>query len=200
MKPINNMSVTIEPPVTSHRRKRHGISSKSDVMGTTTKPTPMSRMSHSTELDEYRASMRHFLSTVEQSGGFNASSVRDRDSSDAQVDSGSSSGSEREKSPEFQWMDLASLRRKHDSVSFENQPLGNGSGMAKSAARSSSSRHHHLHHHCIGKDGRHYQRECLSASPAGKSLLNKKHKAHAVQARSRLQAEGVAVPVIRETL
>ncbi|EXJ80216.1 hypothetical protein A1O1_08358 [Capronia coronata CBS 617.96] len=193
------MSATTEPSGTSNRQKSKTIMKGPDVRATRAKPAPMSKMTQSAELDEYTASMRHFLAVMDRTSANDISAGDRRDSLDGQMDSGgSSSSSEREKSPEFQWMDLASLRRKHDSVRFDNGFTGNGGAPSKSLARSSSSRqHHYTHslHHCIGQDGRQYHRECRSTSPAGKTMLSKKRAAHETpQPRSRLKGRGILCP------
>jgi len=170
----------VDPSSTTNRRKGQG---------TTVKPTPMSKMSQSAELAEYTASMRNFLASMEDAPSQSRTPGRNgRNSSGESESSASGSGSERENSPEFRWMDLASVRREHGSVDLG--AFGSGSAISKETMPKQSSRrqrssnltgedaqsHHHHHHH----------RGHRSGSPGEKSL-NQKHAAPTGQNRPHLQ-------------
>ncbi|EXJ86409.1 hypothetical protein A1O3_03360 [Capronia epimyces CBS 606.96] len=193
------MTATTEPSATRKRSKSQSNLERPAARGIIAKSIPMSKTSQSAELDEYTESMRHFLATLEQSNANQTHAGRCRNRSGTQShssgsDSNSGSSSGREKSPEFQWMDLASLRRKHDSTNFEDGLIGNGSCVTKGPARLSG-RHHH-HRHCISKDTarHHHHRECRTADPTGKAHLSKKHAAHAAKTKASSQARAISCP------
>lgn len=187
------MTAATDPPSTSNRSKAHATSPHIVF-----KPTPMSRMTQSAELDEYTASMRNFLASVEDRANHVGTDRDNRSGSESEASTsrGSSgrsiSGSERSKSPEFRWMDLDSVRREHGGVNLNcGEGGGNENRISKAPNKTSPPHHHHHHHHhhshrhgtTGGRDSRQhhtYQRNPRSTSPGGKALLSKKHTAQAV--------------------
>lgn len=169
------MTDSTEPPSTSNRCKSQGIATRSNA---TFKPIPMSKMTQSAELSEYTASMKNFLASVEHEGRTENGGNRSDSDSDSDT-SGAGTGSEREKSPEFRWMDLAIVRREHGSANLSYQGGGGSDNRVTKGTPSKPSSHHHHHHGNLGKDPRPYrsQRQYRSASPGGKALLSKKHSA-----------------------
>ncbi|EXJ63568.1 uncharacterized protein A1O5_11329 [Cladophialophora psammophila CBS 110553] len=169
------MTASTAPHPASKRSKSQTI-----VQGPSPHPTssapleaiPMSKLTHSAELDEYTASMRSYLASVEHGGQGNRNSGSDGDGRRNSVRSESVGGSERDKSPEFRWMDLASVRREHGNVnlSFPGVGAGTDNRISKSAVKSASH-----HHHQVGKDPRQHQRDHRPSSPGGKALLSKRH-------------------------
>ena len=121
------------------------------------KPAPMSKMTQSAELDEYTASMRQYLTNVE-----NAARMGRKDSessrSSGRNESVSSSSDDREKSPEFRWMDLASVRKEHGSI-IQNPAGGHENRVSKSSPKPAS------HHHHAAKDLRQHHRESSAIEP-----------------------------------
>ncbi|KIW47422.1 uncharacterized protein PV06_00119 [Exophiala oligosperma] len=180
-----------EPSAISNRLKTQGIANGPNPKGMVTPPASMSKMSRSAELDEYTASMRNYLAGVENGRG---QSTRDRRAESISSNSNAdSSGSEREKSPEFQWMDLAAVRRAHGTVDLNRLP--NSNGVSKSVRTKQVNRPRSP---TIGipKDSRHYlhqhrQRETRSISP-GIEGVKKKHISHARRSQLHLQRLGVS--------
>ncbi|OAG38412.1 hypothetical protein AYO21_07395 [Fonsecaea monophora] len=175
------MTTSTAPHPASKRSKSQTIVQGPSPHPTSSAPVetiPMSKLTHSAELDEYTASMRNYLASVDHAGQDDSrSSGSDTDSRRSSVRSERVDGGEREKSPEFRWMDLASLRREHGSVNLSLPSAGKGTEnrIAKSTVKSTSHHHHHHHHHQIGKDPRQLQRDHRSSSPGGKALLSKRH-------------------------
>jgi len=192
------MTATTEPPPAGKRRNPQRVANSPDPTKIPGEPTPMAKMTRTPELAEYTASMRNYLASVEDSrphfqgrGRENGNMRFDSDS----PGSSSGSGTEREASPEFRWMDLASVRREHGSVNLGALAPGHSGSMEMP---SRSLRHHHdrslgptkearPHHHY-----HHQHREHRSESPSMESLLKKRHTAHRTQARPGVQA--VMVP------
>jgi hypothetical protein len=133
-------------------------------------PAPMSRISQSAELDDYTASMRQYLATVEQTQS------RRKDSESSRGGDRRSeivSGRDREKSPEFRWMDLDNLRKEHGHTTG-GIPNGIEALIAKNASKAGGHHHHHN-----GKDPRSPHRDHRSGSPAGKAMASKRLPVHA---------------------
>ncbi|KIW17370.1 hypothetical protein PV08_04564 [Exophiala spinifera] len=179
-----------EPSAISNRLKTRGIANGPNPKGMVGPPASMSKISQSAELDEYTASMRNYLAGVENS---RCQSTRDRRSESVSSNSNvDSSGSDREKSPEFQWMDLAAVRRAHGAVDLNRLPNTNGLPKSlrtkqlnqpgsPSVGLSKDSRHH-LHQH--------RQRENRSISP-GIEGVKKKHISYTRRSQLHLQSLGV---------
>jgi len=134
-------------------------------------PVSMSRTMPSTELDEYTASMRSYLASIENGSSGSRKRATEAEPSRNAGRSESIGGSDREKSPEFRWMDLASLRKEH-GTGHPSFPAGNENRISKSVAKSAS------HHNHAGKESRQHHREHRPASPAGKAVSGKRHPAH----------------------
>jgi hypothetical protein len=152
----------------------------------------MSKISQSAELDEYTASMRNYLASVENG---RRQSISDRTDSASSSSNGNSSGSDREKSPEFQWMDLAAVRRAHGVV--ESNKAANSNGVSKSVRMKQVNRPQSPRIG-ISKDSRHYlhqyrQRENRSTSPGVKSA-SKKHISYVGQSQMHCQAAAISSP------
>lgn len=131
-------------------------------------PVAMSRMAPSAELDEYTASMRDYLANVE-----NRMNGSRKDSTDGNVKRvagriESVNGNDREKSPEFRWMDLASVRKEHGNVA-QGFPGAADNRISKSIPKSNA------HHHHAGKDPRQLHRDHRASSPAGKAISSKRN-------------------------
>ncbi|KIX93716.1 uncharacterized protein Z520_10622 [Fonsecaea multimorphosa CBS 102226] len=170
------MTTSTAPHPASKRNKSQTIvqgPSPHPTSGAPLEPIPMSKLTHSTELDEYTASMRNYLANVDHPGHSSRNSGSDTDSRRSSLRSESVDGSEREKSPEFRWMDLASVRRDHGSVNLSFPSVGKGTEnrVSKSTVKSTSLHHHHQ----VGKDPRQHQRDHRSSSPGVKALLSKRH-------------------------
>lgn len=156
------MSSSIDP---------HPQSKRNQPKPTTTaplSPVTMSRMAPSAELDEYTASMRRFLASVDN----NVSGIR-KGSTDTNVKritgrSESMSGSDREKSPEFRWMDLASVRKEHGNMT-QGFPGAADNRISKSIPKSTTHPHH------AGKDPRQLHRDHRASSPAAKAISSKRN-------------------------
>ncbi|KIX10297.1 uncharacterized protein Z518_01379 [Rhinocladiella mackenziei CBS 650.93] len=180
------MVATTDPASTSNRIKNQSLNGNvNPPSAVAMKPTPMARITQSAELDEYTARMRSFLASVEESQlrrdqGVKGMSLHRGESDD------SGSGNEREKSPEFCWMDLASVRREHGGANLSGD---DASGVGISEETTKLPPHHPLgiladarHHHYAHHNHHHHRGEHRSASPGGKSLLSKRYMAHAPQA------------------
>lgn len=137
-------------------------------------PVAMSRMTQSADLNEYTASMRSYLASIENDAGGNRKRAKDSDSSRSAGRSESVPGSDREKSPEFRWMDLASVRKEHGNTTHI-LPGGSENRISKVVSKSAG----HSHYHHTGKDPRQHHRDHRPASPAGKAMSNKRHPVHA---------------------
>ena len=137
-------------------------------------PIAMSRMMPSTDLDEYTASMRSYLASIENGASSNNSRKRAKDGEPRRNAERSESvtSSDRDKSPEFRWMDLASVRKEHGNGN-PKLPGGNENRVAKSISKSAGHPHH------AGKDPRQHHRDHRPASPVGKAMPSKRHPAHA---------------------
>jgi hypothetical protein len=135
-------------------------------------PVAMSRMSQSTELDEYTASMRSYLASIENGASAKRKRAADHEPNRSTGRGESVGGGGREKSPEFRWMDLASLRKEHANMSH-SLPAGSETRVSKSVAKSVN------HHHHAGKDARQHHRDHRPASPVGKAMSSKRHPVHA---------------------
>jgi len=135
-------------------------------------PVSMSRTMPSTELNEYAASMRSYLASIENVSGGSRKRASDAEPGRNAGRSENIRGGDREKSPEFRWMDLASLRKEHGN-GHPSFPAGNENRISKSVAKSAS------HHNHAGKDSRQHHRDHRPASPAGKTVSGKRHPAHA---------------------
>jgi len=184
-------TTSTEPPATSNRRKTQGMTNGQNS-GMAVRPAPMSKISQSAELDEYTASMRNYLASVENG---RRQSISDRTDSASSSSNGNSSGSDREKSPEFQWMDLAALRRAHGAVDVSK--VGNSNGVSKSVRMKQVNRPHSPRIG-ISKDSRHYlhqhrQRENRSTSPGVKST-SKKHISYVGQSQIHCRAAAISSP------
>jgi hypothetical protein len=169
-----------------------GITNGQNPDDMTVRPAPMSKISQSAELDEYTASMRNYLASVENG---RRQSISDRTDSASSSSNGNSSGSDREKSPEFQWMDLAAVRRTHGVV--ESTKVANSNGVSKSVRMKQVNRPQSPRIG-ISKDSRHYlhqyrQRENRSTSPGVKSA-NKKHISYVGQSQMHCQAAAISSP------
>ena len=159
------MSASIEPHPQSKRNK------PSPTQIAPLSPVAMSRMSRSADLDEYTASMRSYLASIEN-GASSSNRKRANDNDGPSRSTGRSesvTGSDREKSPEFRWMDLASLRKEHGNVNH-NLSGGSENRISKSNPKSVG------HHHHAGKDTRQHHRDHRPASPAGKAMSSKSAK------------------------
>jgi hypothetical protein len=157
------MSASIEPHAQSKRNKPAPIPS------TPLSPVAMSRMTQSSELDEYTASMRSYLANLENGNSNSRKSAVDRDTNRSNGRSENIARSDRDKSPDFCWMDLASLRKEHGSLSH-SVPAANENRISKTTTKS-------VGHH-TGKDPRQHHREHRPASPAGKVMSLKRLPPH----------------------
>jgi len=167
----------------SKRSKAQHIAN--DTSATSAKPRPMSKLCQSDQLEEYTASMRNYLAIV--GDGRSASPKRARMSETESTDSsGSSSGSERERSPEFRWMDLASVRKEHGSVDLAEFAHGNRRMKVRAAKQV-----HRRPDPGVGKENGHH-REHRSASPSLKSMNNKRQVSLAAHNRAHLPDMGRA--------
>lgn len=165
-KPHARMSATLDLHLQSKRNKP--IPSPNALL----KPAPMSKMTQSAELDDYTASMRQYLANVENAARMSRKDSESSESSSRGCRTDSVSGSDREKSPEFRWMDLASVRKEHGST-VSSHGGGHENRISKSTPKSIS----HLHHGV--KDPRQYHREYRPSSP-GKPVLSKRHPVQVV--------------------
>jgi len=168
-----------DPSATSNRNKTHPASPIN--MNMTFKS--MSKISQSAELDEYTASMRTYLANVEHKLAGTGGGGGRSDSSDSGE---SGADSEREKSPEFRWMDLASVRREHGTVNLSFNGHGHGHGTGNGVSKTTKQTGHHTL--SIGKDHRHHHhqhREYRSASPGSKADQPRNTVRRGVSAASR---------------
>lgn len=162
--------------VIGDQSKSQRVGNRADERETTAEIPSTLKLPQSPELEEYRASMRQFLVTREQTKGSVVGRKQDNNRPGV-LNHCAISIDQREQSPESQWMDLETLRRKHELMMFDTGLVEKGTRSLTPVQRiSSPSCRQHNHHHCINKQSRHFYRECCSASPSSKSALSgKKH-------------------------
>ncbi|KIV90708.1 hypothetical protein PV10_05334 [Exophiala mesophila] len=97
--------MTSTDPSSANKRSKPMSATNMDL-----KPAPMSKITQSTELDDYTQSMRAYLASVE-------TTHRTLDHHRGRPTTNRPSRDVRDKSPEFRWMDLASLRREYSNSS-----------------------------------------------------------------------------------